>query len=118
MVNGVASVWLPVTDMDRAVAFYTDTLGLKVSMTGPDWSQVEADGLAIGLNARESVGTAGGGAVISFRPGSGDLRDEVDSLTAQGVQFTGGISEHDWGRIAPFKDSEGNDLQLYAPPSD
>ena len=27
------------------------------------------------------------------------------------------ISEHDWGRVATFKDSEGNDLQLYEPPS-
>jgi predicted enzyme related to lactoylglutathione lyase len=27
-----------------------------------------------------------------------------------------GISEHDWGRVAIFKDSEGNDIQLYEPP--
>jgi len=27
------------------------------------------------------------------------------------------MSEHEWGRVATFKDSEGNDLQLYEPPS-
>jgi len=27
-----------------------------------------------------------------------------------------GISEHPWGRVATFKDSEGNDVQLYEPP--
>jgi len=43
-------------------------------------------------------------------------RAEVQRLRDLGVNFTGGISDHEWGRIAPFKDSEGNDLQLYAPP--
>ncbi|WP_392508926.1 hypothetical protein ACF3NT_05650 [Naumannella halotolerans] len=33
-----------------------------------------------------------------------------------GVNFPGGISDHPWGRIAPFKDTEGNDLQFYASP--
>lgn len=115
MVNGVATVWLPVTDMDRAVGFYRDVLGLSVSMTDPQWSEVEADGLTIGLNARETAGGQGG-AVISFRPESADLETEVATLTDAGVRFTGQISDHDWGRIAPFQDSEGNDLQLYAPP--
>jgi predicted enzyme related to lactoylglutathione lyase len=41
----------------------------------------------------------------------------VAGLQDDGVEFTGGISDHPWGRIAPFKDSEGNDLQFYAPPS-
>ena len=41
----------------------------------------------------------------------------VAELKGKGVEFTGGISDHEWGRIAPFKDSEGNDLQLYAPPA-
>ena len=27
MAAGVAAVWVPVTDMDRAVAFYRDVLG-------------------------------------------------------------------------------------------
>ena len=38
-------------------------------------------------------------------------------LQGKGVEFAGGISDHPWGRIAPFKDSEGNDLQFYVPPS-
>jgi hypothetical protein len=31
--------------------------------------------------------------------------------------FSDEVSEHQWGRIVPFKDPDGNDLQLYAPPS-
>ncbi len=117
MVNGVATVWLPVADMDRAVAFYSDTLGLEVEKGTPEWSEVDANGLKIGLNAREASGAGqGGGAVVTFQPESGDLETEVADLEGKGVTFTGGISEYDWGRIVPFKDSEGNDLQLYTAP--
>ncbi len=31
MVDSVATVWLPVKDMTRAVAFYRDTLGLTIT---------------------------------------------------------------------------------------
>ncbi len=97
---------------------YGQTFGLAVQDSGKDWSEIDADGVMIGLNAREqtSPAGAGGGAVITFQP-DGSLDDEVARLKTAGVQFTGDISEHPWGRIAPFKDSEGNDLQFYAPPS-
>jgi predicted enzyme related to lactoylglutathione lyase len=110
-------VWVPVGDMSRAVTFYGQTLGLTVKEQSDEWTEIDANGLTIGLNAREAThGGAGGGAVISFQP-DGDLEDEVTRLTDAGVEFTGDISEHPWGRIAPFRDTEGNDLQFYAPPS-
>ena len=117
MATGVAAVWVPVDDMERAVAFYRDALGFEVRKQQSDWSEVDANGLMIGLNGREGTdATSDGGAVISFTP-DGDIESEVDRLKGQGVQFTGGISDHPWGRIVPFKDTEGNDLQLYAPPT-
>ena len=117
MANGVAAVWVPVEDMERAVAFYRDALGLDITMQDSDWSEVDAGGLTIGLNAREkSSGHSDGGAVISFQP-DGSIEDEMAKLTRQGVTFTGGISDYEWGRLVPFKDSEGNDLQLYTPPA-
>lgn len=104
MASGVGAVWVPVDDMDRAVAFYRDVLGLEVL------------GQRIGLNAREGTSRhADGGAVISFTP-DGSIDEEVERLRGAGVELTGEISDHRWGRIVPFKDSEGDDLQLYAPP--
>lgn len=117
MTQGVATVWVPVDDIDRAVKFYTETLGLTVKGQDGDWAEVDANGLSVGLNARESThGGHGGGAVISFQP-EGDLAEEIDRLKGAGVEFIGDVAEHSWGKIAAFKDSEGNDLQLYAPPS-
>lgn len=115
MIKGVATVWLPVEDMERAVAFYGETLGLDVQERDGDWSEVDANGLTIGLNGTESP-KGDGGAAIAFQP-DGALEGEVDRLKEAGVDFPDGISEHPWGRIVPFKDPDGNDLQLFEPPS-
>ena len=116
MISGVAAVWLPVTDMERAVAFYGDTLGLRVTEHDGDWSEVDANGLKIGLNGSDPESPRGdGGALVAFQP-DGELEQEVERLRDAGVTLAGEISEHPGGRIATFKDPDGNDLQLYAPP--
>jgi predicted enzyme related to lactoylglutathione lyase len=117
MVNGVSNVWLPVNDMERALSFYGDTLGISVKENYGKWAILELDGLTIGLNARESEQPgAEGGAVISFRP-AGGLEEAVEQLHGKGVEVVDGITEHEWGRIAAFKDPDGNSLELYEPPS-
>ena len=116
MAFGVATVWVPVDDMARAVDFYSDTLGLSVKMRTDEWTEIDANGLTIGLNAREGTARAhDGGAVITFQP-EGSLDDEVSRL--QGVDFADGITDQPWGRIAAFHDPDGNVLELYEPPSD
>ncbi len=115
--TSAAIVWLPVTDIDRSIEFYTGRLGLHEEQRNSAWAEVKADGLRIGLNASEAESPAGdGGAVIAFQP-DGDLDEAVAELKQQGVTFAGEISDHPWGRIATFKDPDGNDLQLYEPPS-
>ena len=116
MIKGVAAVWLPVKDMSRAVEFYGDTLGLDVTEHDGDWSEVDANGLKIGLNGSEPETPEGdGGALIAFQP-DGSIDDEVSRLKDAGVDFQGEVSEHPWGKIVPFKDPDGNDLQLFEPP--
>jgi predicted enzyme related to lactoylglutathione lyase len=60
---------------------------------------------------------AEGGPIVTFQPQAG-LEKTVDDLQNQGVDVPAGISEHPWGRVATFKDSEGNNVQLYEPPKD
>lgn len=116
MIEGVATVWVPVIDIERAIGFYKDTLGLEVEEQDGDWAMVNANGSKIGLNAHEGEGAGvSGGPVIAFRPADG-IETAVEDLRGKGVEIAGEISDHPWGRIATFKDSEGNDLQLYAPP--
>jgi predicted enzyme related to lactoylglutathione lyase len=116
MIKGVAAVWLPVEDMSRAVDFYGGTLGLDVREHDGDWSEVDANGVKIGLNGSpEETPRGDGGALIAFQP-DGDLDDEVKRLKDAGVEFADDVSEHPWGRIVAFRDPDGNDLQLFEPP--
>lgn len=116
MIQGVSNIWMPVEDIERAVDFYQNKLGLPIVKQNGNWAEFEADGLRIGLNGREPQGARiGGGPVLTFSPDE-SLEDAVDTLSNQGVDFAAGISEHPWGRVATFKDSEGNDLQLYESP--
>ncbi len=110
-------VWLPVTDINRSIEFYTQRLGLQEEQRNSNWAEITAGGMRIGLNGSGQESPAGdGGAVIAFEP-QGGLNEAVAELREQGVTFAGEISEHPWGRIATFKDPDGNDLQLYEPPS-
>ncbi len=116
MAMGVANVWVPVQDTDRAVDFYENTLGLAVAKRDGPWAEVDANGVRIGLNGREPQGTQpGGGPVVAFQP-EGSLESAIEDLKGRGVEFPAGISEHEWGRVVTFKDPDGNDLQLYEPP--
>jgi predicted enzyme related to lactoylglutathione lyase len=117
MIKGVANVWVPVEDVERALDFYQNTLGFSLIKRDGPWAEVDAGGLNIGLNGREPEGAqSSGGPVITFQLDAG-LDATVENLKGKGVEFPAGIFEHDWGRVATFTDSEGNDLQLYEPPS-
>jgi predicted enzyme related to lactoylglutathione lyase len=70
--------------------------------------------VAVGLNGCEPEG-AEGGPVLTFQP-EGGLEEAIDDIKSRGVEFPAEISEHDWGWVATFKDTEGNDIQLYEPP--
>jgi predicted enzyme related to lactoylglutathione lyase len=116
MLEGVAVIWMPVQNIERAKSFYGGTLGLRITNEDGDWAEVDANGLTLGLNGREPSGARGeGGPVVTFQPQAG-LEETVDDLKGQGVEVPAGISEHPWGRVATFKDSEGNDIQLYEAP--
>ena len=115
MAEAVAVVWLPVTDMERAVSFYGDTLGMDVEQRDEEWSMLRLGDVRIGLNGRESP-SGDGGAVVAFRPES-EIQQAVDALAEKGVEVPGGVTDHPWGRVATFKDPDGNDLQYYEPPS-
>lgn len=116
MLKGVANVWMPVEDIERAVDFYENVLGFPVVKRDGQWAEVDANGVRVGLNGREPQGArAEGGPVLTFEP-EGNLEETIEDLKGRGVEFPAEISEHDWGRITTFRDTEGNYLQLYEPP--
>jgi predicted enzyme related to lactoylglutathione lyase len=105
MIDGVSVVWLAVANIDRALEFYADTLGLDIEQQEDHWALVVAGAVRIGLN--EELPDGEGGAVIAF--GCDDIEEAASEL---GVEI-GEVSEHEWGRQASFRDPDGNELQLY-----
>lgn len=115
-IHDVANVWMPVEDVERAARFYGEVLGLSQIKRDGDWVEFDANGVHIGLNGRERRGAGGnGGPVVTFET-EASMEATVEDLQRQGVEFPTGITEHPWGRVVTFKDTEGNDLQLYEPP--
>jgi uncharacterized protein (TIGR00369 family) len=101
---------LPVADFDRAVAFFTETLGLTLLVRlGDEWACLDAgDGLLIGLVPRRKG---------ELRPSvglyvSGPIEDVVETLSQRGVNFEGPIVSDGPVKIASFTDPDGNALHL------
>ena len=66
----------------------------------------------LGSHVVEALGRRGHEAVCLVRKTS-----DTSFLKEKGVEFSDDISEHPWGKIVPFKDPDGNDLQLYEAPN-
>ena len=105
------NVTIHVSNMDRAVRFYTETLGLKLAYRhGDHFASVQVgSGLTIGLHP----GTGGGGGSMSIGLElTGSIEDAVKTLEARGVQFGGVVNEGKAGKFAGFQDPDGNSLYL------
>jgi catechol 2,3-dioxygenase-like lactoylglutathione lyase family enzyme len=107
-----------VSDMDRAVAFYRDTLGLKlVQHFGNDWATIEAgSSLTLGLHPKSSHGPPPGthGAISIGLTVDEPIDQVVQRLTGKGVRFRGPVVNDEKAGIALafFGDPDGNDLYL------
>lgn len=109
------NVTVYVSDMDRAVRFYSETLGLKLAYRfGNHWASVEAGkGLTIGLHPASAESPAGrkGSMAIGLEL-TGSIREAMKTLEAKGVRFQGVANEGKAGAFAGFEDPDGNQLYL------
>lgn len=114
--GGVATIY--VSDMDRAVSFYTETLGLSlVQRWGDKWASIDAgDGLNLGLHPLSEHGPKPGtpGSISVGLNVTGPIDEVVNTLKSRGVTFRGPVREDAEGgiRLAFFGDPDGNELYL------
>jgi predicted enzyme related to lactoylglutathione lyase len=109
-----ANVTLMVADMDRAVRFYTEGLGLPLTFrAGDDWAQVQAPGLTIGLHpARHPVEPRRPDSSISLGFGVKNIEVAVGALRERGVAISQDVVEGGADRIVNFTDPDGTALYL------
>ncbi len=109
------NVTVYVSNMDQAVRFYTEVLGLKLAYRfGNHWASVEAGrGLTIGLHPASPEMPAGRSGSISIGLElTGSIHEALAALKAKGVKFDGPVNEGKAGAFAGFRDPDGNPLYL------
>ncbi|MGA2123393.1 MAG: VOC family protein [Acidimicrobiales bacterium] len=119
-ITDIGIVSVPVTDQDRAVAFYAGVLGFDVindSPMGPDmrWVQLAPPGATTTITLVTWL--------EKLKPGSCSLLLNTDDLDGDIVKFRavgvdiGDVAEEFWGRYVMFEDPDGNGIILRGAPS-
>jgi predicted enzyme related to lactoylglutathione lyase len=120
-VTGVDFMTVPTQDLERAVAFYGETLGLRRSVYRPErnFAEFETGNLTFNVLDPDRMG------IGSFRANAnpaalrvGDVAEARERLEGLGVSFTGDIFDTGVCHMAFFADPDGNALMLhhrYAP---
>jgi predicted enzyme related to lactoylglutathione lyase len=113
----VGSIVFFVSDLQRSIAFYRDTLGLPVEVIdghdGP-YALAQLGGIVLVFIARPAK--TGESPVIVFNV-AGGIDDYADALATRGVEIVVPVSEcPDGGLSVDFVDPDRNMLSLYQPP--
>jgi predicted enzyme related to lactoylglutathione lyase len=117
MINHLTQVAVVVQDLDRAVRFYRDTLGLKfLFQAPPGLAFFDLSGVRLMLDKPSEPLPAGVGTSILYY-GVDDIQAAHAALVAGGVKFEepphkiASLGDRDiW--MGAFRDSEGNMLAL------
>jgi catechol 2,3-dioxygenase-like lactoylglutathione lyase family enzyme len=114
-------VSLPVTDVDRAKAFYVDQLGFhadhdhRVNET-LRFVQLTPPGSACSIAIGEGITTAVPGSVKGMQVVVADAQVAHDELAARGVHVSD-VQDLGWGLFVFFSDPDGNGWALQQLPS-
>ena len=110
----IGQIAITVTDVDRAVGFYRDTLGMKFLFQAPNMAFFDCDGVRLMISPPEKPGETYSSVIYFKVP---DIQDVFRSLTSRGVAFEGEphliarMPDHDlW--MAFFRDPDRNLLAL------
>lgn len=117
MFTKVDDVFFNVDDMEKAKAFYRDSLGLPIKYEAADWVELDAGNVTIALRrygsgpeGRPELGV-GEGATLVFQVE--DMDAAKAELESKGVKFISGVFDYGSVKLAAFEDLNGNVLQIY-----
>ena len=117
-ITGVANVGVPVTDQDRAIAFYVDHLGFEVrrdATFGPGlrWVEVAPSGATTTVALAPLPEGKSAGVDTGVRLSVADAGAAHAALSAAGVDVDGDVMR--WPGVPPMfslRDPDGNTLYL------
>jgi len=114
--NHIGQIAVPVSDIDRAIAFYCDVLGMRFLFKAPPGlGFFDCDGIRLLLDAVAEESSEVRSSIIYYKVA--DIQAAHQALTASGVVFhspphlVAKMPDHDlW--MAFFRDPDGNTLAL------
>jgi predicted enzyme related to lactoylglutathione lyase len=98
-----------VSDMDAAVRFYRDMLGLKLGFQSPFWSEFETGDTKLALHPASAENPAG---TVQLGLGTDDIDAFHADAEAKGIRFTEPPRDMHGSRIARFVDPEGAEISV------
>jgi predicted enzyme related to lactoylglutathione lyase len=120
LIGGVDFVGVPARDLERAVAFYGDTLGLRRSVYMPErnYAEFETGNLTLSVFNPEAMGLEHHVSPNAVALHVDDVHEARGALEQRGVSFNGDVLDTGVCHMAFFSDPEGNAYMLhhrYAP---
>ena len=123
--RNLTDIGLFVSDMERALAFYGETLGFELKRRDIGFAEFQTNGVGLALWEVSDVTQAlalaetprqGLSAMVAVRVGTADVVDALyDKLAAKGVTMVQAPTTHAWNaRTAYFSDLDGNLWEIYA----
>jgi catechol 2,3-dioxygenase-like lactoylglutathione lyase family enzyme len=112
MLRRIWDVTLSVSDLNRAIQFYNETLSLQKKYQFKDYAGFDCAGVEIGIKTwGERDKPRPGEPCVNFIVH--DVDKVYEELKAKGVSFEEEPRDTPWGgRIANFTDPDGNSLQI------
>ena len=117
MIKGIKFASIPVSDQDRALAFYTQKLGFRLLTDQPfseeqRWIELGIPGAdtRVVLFRFDEAMKPGGQMNVTFW--ADDVEATVLELKRRGVRITMEPKREEWGTAAAFQDVDGNSFVL------
>ncbi|GAA4918421.1 catechol 2,3-dioxygenase-like lactoylglutathione lyase family enzyme [Stackebrandtia albiflava] len=120
-ISTIQLVSVPVTDQDRALAFYTEVLGLRLVRDNPmgenaRWVEVAPASGGTGLTLVTWFPQMPPGGVAGLVLQTDDIDGDIARLKEHGVTVDG-PQDAPWGRFGTLTDPDGNGIVLSGPPT-
>ncbi len=101
-----------VADMNRAVKFYRDIIGLPLKFESPGWSEFATGETTLALHPASQKNPAG---KVELGFNVADLLQFYEDMQGKGVRFPMPPTKQDFGgTLAQFEDSEGAHVSVGA----
>lgn len=113
MIRGVKFASIPVTDQDRAPAFYTEKLGFRLLTDQPynekqRWVELGISGTETRIVLFRFDDGLQPGKKMNITVWTDDVEKTVRELASKGVELVMKPKKAAWGTAAIFKDIDGN----------